>query len=289
MALDDAYKTSGTVWAQVSQKFQPGLVEKIAGIEPGEVVVIRGTYDHVEKLLDTLKISYDAIDSSALGDLDHGRVLFANCKRYSGVDPQAKANIGNIVESGGRLISTDYALDLVQHVFPGRLTKTASTKDDVVGIDFVADVAFRWQGMTYAECSPQWWLEGSSDVFSVGEGVTTLIESEEMEAKYGQKHVAVAFPYGSGDVVHFISHLELQRTKLKAKHHDEGLETFLKKMDAIKTADMVDVPVAELEAAYSTLNTVAHLCTRTPIFPGEGKSTMASKIGYSGPKSVSLV
>ena len=45
-------------------------------------------------------------------------------------------------------------------------------------------------------------------------------------------------------------------------------------MKATKTADMDEASVAELETAYSTLNTLAHLCARMPLLSTDMKSIM---------------
>jgi len=99
--------------------------------------------------------------------------------------------------------------------------------------------------------------------------------SEEMNKKYGQKHVAVGFQYGDGEVFHFISHFILQRSHQRIKHDYGTLEDFLKNMQTKKTASMKDASVAELEAAYSTLNTLAYLCSPYPLLSNaanDGKS-----------------
>jgi len=187
------------------------------------------------------------------------------------------------------LVSTDWSLGLTTKVFPGKLKMTKKTSDDVVEIECPTDIARRFIGMNYAQCKPQWWLEGSSDVYDIGEGVTPIITSEEMEQKYGKPYVAVGFPHGKGEVLHFISHLELQRTRQKTKEQSGNLDDFLKKMKVEKTAEMDDATVADLEAAYSTLSTVAYLCLRTPVLNSGGKSVYfgASKKS-AGPKSMKL-
>ncbi|MBT3297570.1 hypothetical protein HN385_01455 [archaeon] len=281
--MDKAYKTSGEIFEQVSKLYKPGLAEQLGEIEPGEVVVVQGTYDHVEKLLDTIKVPYTSITSSEISTHNGGRVMFVNCASYNSVDGKTKNAIHNYVDEGGRLISTDWAVGLVEKVFPGKVQKTAKTGDDVVEIQCCSDLGRKFVGMNYAQCRPKWWLEGSSDIYSIGEGVTAIITSSEMEEKYGQPYVAVGFKEGKGEVIHFISHLELQRTHLRTEEDKEGLDTFLEKMKIEKTPEMDDMKVAELEAAYSTLNTVAYLCLRSPVLGGDMKSvTFNSTAGPVG-------
>ena len=291
--MDNAYKTSGKIFQQVSMLYQPGLLNQLKTIQPGEILVVQGTYDHIEKLLDTIKVPYEMITPEEMGKHNGGRVMFVNCRGYESVSKTTKSGIEEFVKEGGRLITTDWSVGLVQKVFPGKLKHTKSTSDDVIEIQCNTDIARRFIGMNYAQCSPQWWLEGSSYIYSIGEGVTPLITSEEMKNKYGEPYVAVGFVEGRGEVIHFISHLELQRTRLRNKSDEGSLDDFLKKMKISKTADMDDAKVAELEAAYSTLNTVAYLCLKAPVIGGSMKSVTlddtvdTSKIGSK--KSVKLM
>lgn len=293
MGLDKAYKTSGKIFQQVSMRYQPGLLEQLKAVQPGEIVVVEGQYDHIEKLLDTIKVPYAQIGRDEIATHNSGRVMFVNCAEYNDVSKTLKEGISSFVNDGGRLITTDWSVGLVQKVFPGKVKKTVKTSDDVIEIQCHTDIARRFIGMNYAQCSPQWWLEGSSDVYSIGEGVVPIITSEEMKKKYGQPYVAIGFTEGKGEVVHFISHLELQRTRLRNKADEGGLDDFLQKVKVSKTADMDEAKVAELEAAYSTLNTVAYLCLRAPVLGGSMKSITVGlpgeKDGVGSKKSMKLM
>lgn len=290
MVTKKTYQTTGKIFEQASKLYQPGLLNELQSIEPGEIVVVEGQYDHVEVLLKTLKVPYEQIGIPDMGSHNSGRVMFANCATYGNVSKDVKESVETFIADGGRLVSTDWSIGLVTGVFPKKLNRTAKTNDDVVEIECPTDIARRFIGMNYAQCKPQWWLEGSSDVYDIGEGVTPIITSEEMEQKYGKPYVAVGFPHGKGEVLHFISHLELQRTRQKTKEQSGNLEDFLKKMKIEKTAEMDDATVAELEAAYSTLSTVAYLCLRTPVLNSGGKSVyFAGSKKTDGPKSMKLV
>lgn len=279
MGLDKAYNTSGKIFQQVSRRYQPALLDQLNAVQPGEIVVVAGTYDHIEKLLDTIKVPYEKIGREEMTTHNSGRVMFVNCAEYGSVDKTLKEGVSSFVKDGGRLVTTDWSVGLVEKAFPGKVKKTKKTVDDVIEIQCHTDIARRFMGMNYAQCSPQWWLEGSSDIYSIGEGVIPIITSEEMKEKYGQPYVAVGFNDGKGEVIHFISHLELQRTRLRNKADEAGLDDFLKKMKISKTADMDEAKVAELEAAYSTLNTVAYLCLRAPVIGGSMKSITITPSG----------
>lgn len=280
MGIEDAYKTSGKIFAQVSQRQQPGLYQQLKAIGPGEIVVVEGVHDHVEKLLDTINIPYTMISSEEIKAHNGGRVMFLNCKEYGQVNKNTKESLESFVSEGGRLVSTDWAVGAIAQVFPGKLTKVAKTGNDVVEIQCHTDIARRLVGLNYAQCHPKWWLEGSSDIYKIGNEVTPIITSEEMEKKYGQPYVVAGFTHGKGEVLNFISHLELQRTELRSKADEAGLDEFVKKMKVEKTPDMDDAKVAELEAAYSTLNTLAYLCIKAPLLKTDMKSvTVESLVG----------
>jgi len=231
-------------------------------------------------------VPFELIQPEAVNTHNGGRVMFVNCRAYDAGAPVK--GVRQFVEEGGRLVTTDWALGLVAKAFPKRVNKVKETVDDVVEIQCTTDIARRFVGMNYAQCHPQWWLETSSHVFDIGQGVIPLITSSEMEQKYGKPYVAVGFPEGQGEVFHFISHLELQRTRLKTKEHKGDLAAFLEKMKVEKTDEMEEATVAELEAAFSTLNTLANLCVPVPILNTEMKSISAMTTKKGAGKSVKL-
>ena len=296
--MKSAYITSGKIFEQVSKLHNPGLLDQIRDGNPREIVVVNGTYDHVEKLLDTIKVPYTMIDSSQIASYNGGRVMLVNCKSYGnigaafddenqGLPKKLKEGVKGFVAEGGRLVTTDWALGLVQKTFPGKVNYKSSTSDEVVEIQAHTDIARRFLGLNYAQCHPKWWLEGSSYLFDIGQGVVPIITSQEMKDKHGLPYVAVGFAEGKGEVFHFISHMELQRTKLASKEDKGSLDDFLKKMKVSKTADMEDAKVAELEAAFSSLNTLAHLCSRVPILNSNMKSTyLGSSAGAAKSKKL---
>ncbi len=282
--MKKAYITSGKIFEQVSRRHNPGLLEQIRDCNPRDLVVVQGTYDHMEVLLDTIKIPYTKISPGEIAAYNGGRVMLVNCSSYGNaggeldddnqaVSQQLKSRVHEFVAEGGRLVTTDWALGLVQRVFPGKVRYRKTTSDDVVEVQAHTDLARRFFGTNYAQCHPKWWLEGSSHIYDIGQGTVPVITSEEMQEKYGFPYVAVAFAEGKGEVFHFISHLELQRTRQKTKEDAGRLEDFVRKFQVSITPDMEDATVAELEAAFSSLNTLAHLCSRTPLLNSGMKST----------------
>ncbi|MBI4440620.1 hypothetical protein HY639_00485 [Candidatus Woesearchaeota archaeon] len=284
MSIDKAYKSSAIIFDQVSRLQNPGLYDQIRAVTKRDIVVVKGAHDHVETLLDTLEVPYELIDAGALKKHNGGKVIFVNCSSYN--NDVSNGMLSSFVQEGGRVVSTDWAVGLIERAFPKRLHKVADTTDDVVEIQCNTGLARKLIGLNYAQCHPKWWLEGASHIYDVGQGVVPIITSKEMESKYGKPYVAVGFTEGKGEVIHFISHLVLQRTHLRTKDDEKGLEDFLAKMGATKTMDMDDAKVAELESAYSTLNTLAHLCVPSPLMNVTMKSTYKEVTGAAKSKSL---
>ncbi len=288
MAMDKAYLSSGKIFEQVSKLHSPGLYDQLRDIKKGELIVVTGAHDHIEKLLPTLKVPYEVVSSDAIPKHNGSRVLFVNCSSYSSVPEDTKKYVTDFVREGGRLITTDWSLSFLNGIFPGKLTHTKNTGDDVVEVQCTNDIASKLIGLNYAQCHPKWWLESSSHIYTIAKGVTSIIQSKEMEKKYGSPHVMVGFSEGNGEVFHFISHLELQRTRADTMKDKKGLEEFLLNMGVERTDEMNEATVAELEAAYSTLNTLAYLCVPTPIFtPSMNSVTVGSLKGAQ--KSIKLL
>lgn len=288
MTLTDAYVSSGRIFHQLTERYQPDLAEELKAIQKGEILVVNGDHDHVEQLLPVLKVPYQMVSTLEIPEDGKHRVAFVNCRQYDGGVPRKR--LGEFVENGGRLVTTDWSLSAVTSAFPNHLHKVSTTPNDVVEIQCPTDLGRQFVGLHYAQCHPKWWLESSSHVYKIEEGVTPLITSTEMEAKYGQPYVAVGFSVGQGEVLHFISHFALQQTHHRSEKDKGNLEDFLKQMGAHKTGDMPPASVAELESAYSTLNTVAHLCSRMPLLgqTGGGKSVLMRRT-KTGKESQSIL
>ncbi|MDO8685417.1 MAG: hypothetical protein Q7J78_01960, partial [Clostridiales bacterium] len=124
--MKGAYATSGQIFKQVTMRTQPNLMGQLEGIEKGELVVVRGQHDHVEKLLDTLHLPYTMIEPDQIPSHQGGRVMIVNCARYAPA-PKKEEALRMFVEEGGRLVTTDWAVELVSRAFPGTLKKTQST------------------------------------------------------------------------------------------------------------------------------------------------------------------
>ena len=201
----------------------PDQAAALDQIEAGDIVVVQGSYDHVELVLDALGLPYGTVQPHDLARLRlrPEQLVVVNCPGHVGTD--GVLVLRRFVEEGGSLFTTDWALrHVIEPAFPGVLAyNDRPTADDVVRIE-VVDAGNRFlAGVLDGRDDPQWWLEGSSYPIRVlaPERVEVLLTSREMGEKYGEAPVAVLFRHGEGEVFHMTSHYYLQRTELRTARH----------------------------------------------------------------------
>lgn len=254
---DRAYEAAAAIAREQLRRAAPDKARTLDEVERSDVVVVSGTYDHVESVLEALAVPHTVIAPSDLDRLrlNPEQLLIVNCP--GDVSSAAVARIRSFVESGGSLFTTDWALKhVIEPAFPGVLAfEKAPTRDDVVRIEVLHADDIYLQGVLDGQDDPQWWLEASSYPITVldPERVRVLITSRELGEKYGETPVAVWFRWGEGDVFHMISHYYLQRTELRtARHGSAAAGYFAEKgiaMSAAMEARWGDLSLAEVESA----------------------------------------
>jgi hypothetical protein len=244
--------------------------EALATVEASDVVVVAGTYDHVEQVLGALEMPFTAIAPAQLEqvELRPEQLLVLNCPGDVG-----DVNVGRIrafVEGGGSLFSTDWALErVVQRAFPTTVERGGrDTADDVVPIEILDHENPFLRGVMEGDDEPRWWLETSSYPIRVLDPrrVQVLIRSSELEARYGEAPVAVVFEWGAGEVFHMISHYFLQRTELRSRRQQQdGAAYFAEKgmpVPAELAGDLEDLRAGEVESAATSSRLFANAVAR---------------------------
>jgi hypothetical protein len=277
MGMEKSLRLGSQLIEQVWERMNPNELPKMRQYPEDRILVVRGSYDHIEKILNEAKVPYTGIknfpdkeDLQQGGKYSKSRVMFVNCdgcyhgafegKNLSGKN---KSALINFVSQGGRMITTDWAQAVVKYLFGKIWAKEDVTGDEVVKCKFSSDLAAKLSGITYGNAKPNWWLEESSDIihYRSNSGIVELVESEELEKKYGSKHIAIGFQYGEGEVFHFVSHLIAQKLANYDKRDRECLSSFL---DATKTklrdADKSRLTFGEIQTTYTLMNTVLELC-----------------------------
>ncbi len=238
----------------------------LKGLTKDQILVVRGQYDSVEKVLGASDTPYKMINGTV--NLDSKQIVLVNCPggdfNYRYGSRSGHEALRKFVEEGGFLVTTDWALDrVIVPAFPGYIAHGGrDTADDVVEVDLVAAGSPYTKGLGGGSLKPVWWLEGSSYPIKPlrKEGLEILLGSQEMGNKYGETPIAVKFPVGDGRVVHVTSHFYLQTTKSKyeAQANKSGLDFATKFLgiakDEAKEIDGIgDISFGALESAYTSV------------------------------------
>ncbi len=204
---------------------QQGGWKTVATMDPGEIAVVTGDYDTVQRVLDKLKLRYTTIEPKKFGGarLADVKVVIINCPGE--LDGSGILKLRSFVDRGGWVVSTDWALAPIKEAFPGYLRNVSLSPETWVGISAVEEAkddpllkdVFNFTGE-----APKWYLEERSYLFKVDDKakdkVRVLIESAEMKKKYNTGCVAATFDYGRGKVLHIVSHLQQVSTDPKAHY-----------------------------------------------------------------------
>jgi hypothetical protein len=252
-----AYEAAAHITRAQLRRDAPERARALDTVEQSDVVVVTGTYDRVESVLEALEVPHTVV---SIPELDRLRLrpeqlLIVNCPGR--ISAQAVGRVRRFVESGGSLFTTDWALKhVIERAFPGVLAfRREPTRDDVVRIEVRDPDNIYLQGVLDGQDDPQWWLEGSSYPITVldDERVQVLITSRELGEKYGETPVAVWFRWGDGDVFHMISHYYLQRTELRTARHQEKAGVYFDEksmaMPADRREEWADLDLADVESA----------------------------------------
>jgi hypothetical protein len=190
------------------------------------------------------------------------QLVVVNCP--GNLDRAALDVVERFVRAGGSLFTTDWALKhVIEPAFPGTIAYNGrATADDVVRIE-VKDPTNRFvQGVLDGADDPLWWLEGSSYPIRVLDHrrVEVLLTSREMGEKYGEAPIAVLFPWGSGEVLHMVSHYYLQRTELRTERHAAPASAYkAEKASAVPDQMLTGLSLGDVESAASAATWLANV------------------------------
>lgn len=230
-------------------------IEILEEMDETDVLVVRGTYDHIHLVLKYSGLPFKEITPDSLMNLElrKDQTIFVNCA--SNFPPESARKLAGFVASGGQLITTDWALQNVLEVaFPDTVCyNKKATSDEVVRIEILDKEDPILKGFLDEEGSPTWWLEGSSYPIKIldNERVNVLVRSKELGKKYGEDAVIISFEHGEGKVYHMISHFYLQRTETRDKMQAQKSSAYSSMKGAFAgTQTMFE----EAEAAMPDLN-----------------------------------
>jgi hypothetical protein len=258
-----AYQIAQEMVRDQLREHDPEAAADLDDIHESDILVTRGNYDFIEDVMKQCGTPCTAINPDALEEasLRPDQVLFVNCPGT--FQPRALRRVETFVREGGFLFTTDWALkNVLETAFPGFVEYNQNPSgDEVVRVEILAKDDPYLATLLGPEDDPQWWLEGSSYPIRVlkPNDVEVLVVSKEIQARYGESPVLVAFEYGEGKIYHMISHFYLQRTETRTDRHRRSSMEYMKekKMSPALRAKYEamggnDSSLAEVESAYSS-------------------------------------
>ncbi len=260
--MQKAYEGSVTLFKKVAEKSLSEEERKILfeSSKENDLIVVRGTYDFIERYFDVMGMKYLLVDPYQVQHLDltPEKLVFVNCPGH--IPAEGLRKLHSFVHSGGMLITTDWALkNVLENIFPNIVRYNEHpTKDDVVRVEFLLDKDEFFSKFIDETDEPVWWLEASSYPIEIlnAEKVQVLIKSKELKEKYDEDPVLIRFEEGNGIIYHMISHFYLQRAETRDKRHEqEGVSFAAEKGVEVSESDkklLSDVSTAEVEAAYTS-------------------------------------
>lgn len=200
-----------------------GKGSRLTDIGSRDILVVQGSFDHIERVLDLLALPYERRAPWTLaqdgGDkFDEHKIVFWNCsenmlpaKRLD----QVARSLRRFVSKGGYLFTTDWCVaTVIEPAFPGYMqTKGRDGRLPEMVLDIQparhAEGHPLLEGVFLPRTQGQWWLEQASFdvVVAKPDDVTVLMEAPALHDVYKRSPViAATFNFGRGRVLHSVGH-----------------------------------------------------------------------------------
>lgn len=196
----------------------------LASIRKEDLLVVGGSFDHIERALDALKVPYTKVAPWSLTRGDRAsapfegfRVVLWNCGEALGRSGTrlVASRLRDFVRRGGFLYATDWSVvTILEHAFPGQLKSRGNRAHlpemvvPIVRAERARDHLLL-RGVPGGQLAPRWWLEQASFDVAPGPafGGEILVEAPTLAKSFGRNGAAVVtFPHGSGQVLHCLGH-----------------------------------------------------------------------------------
>jgi hypothetical protein len=269
--MEQAYKASSKILEKRMAKERPVDLEILKKVKESSIVIVTGSYDRVETVLDMINVPYVLIEPEEVDriELSPDQILIINCP--GNIYDEGLAKIKRFVQYGGFLFTTDWALqNILEKIFPEFVKyNQRPTADDCVAVQVVDKTNKFLEGLFKADEEPIWWLESSSYPIQLldKKSVKILVKSREMEKKYGEAPIVITFDYGEGGtVLHMTSHYYLQRAELRNDRQKTSAKTYVMnemgftedEAEEMKN-DLNGLSLGEAESAYSTTQFISNV------------------------------
>lgn len=264
--MSEAYRLANAMVREKLMKENPENIRILDDLKKNDVIVVTGAYDDMATVLENLGIPFAAVSQRQLitATLDPHQTIFVNCD--GSFLAEAAHKLADFVAKGGQLITTDWAMELIEAGFPNTIAfNDKPTADDVVRIEAVDRHDSAIAGFFDEKADPVWWLEASSFPINIldKKNVKVLIRSKELGEKYGADPVVIRFTHGKGVVYHMISHFYLQRTEARDKKQSTMASDYFKDKGAcaanVAKASATRVTYGEMQAASTSTDFVSRI------------------------------
>jgi len=269
--MEQAYKASSKILEKRMAKERPMDLEILQKVKDSSIIIVAGSYDRVETVLDMIKVPYVLIQPEEVSqiELTPDQILIINCP--GNIYDDALTKVKDFVKRGGFLFTTDWALlNILEKIFPELVKYNQRPKgDDCVAVQVVDKSNKFLEGLFKADEEPIWWLESSSYPIEIidKKNVKVLVTSKEMEQKYGEAPIVISFNFGDGGtVLHMTSHYYLQRAELRTERHKMSAKEYVQSEMAFSDAeaeeikkDLDGLTLGEAESAYSTTQFISNV------------------------------
>ena len=255
--MNVAYKASNVIVRERIKKENPDDIALLDSVDQSDIIVVRGTYDHIHLVLEAIGIPFLAVNPGDLMrmTLRPDQTVYVNCP--SSFPADAAKKLEGFVKSGGQLITTDWALkNVIEVAFPKTVRHNGqSSGDEVVSIEIVAKDDEILKGFIDQEkdAAPVWWLECASYPIEVldKKKVKVLVRSDDLKRKYGADPVIISFNHGEGVVYHMISHFYLQRSETRTHKQSLGTVAYAEAQNMTESSRM---EVEGITKGYANVN-----------------------------------
>ena len=269
--MEQAYKASSKILEKRMAKERPIDLEILKKVKDSSIIIVTGSYDRVETVLDMISVPYVLIQPEEVSqiELNPDQILIINCP--GNVSDEVLPKVKEFVKRGGFLFTTDWALqNILEKIFPELVRyNQRPTGDDCVAVQVVDKSNKFLEGLFKADEEPIWWLESSSYPIEIidKKKVKVLVTSREMEKKYGEAPIVITFEFGDGGtVLHMTSHYYLQRAELRTERHKMSAKEYIQSEMAFsdeEAEEMKDelngLTLGEAESAYSTTQFISNV------------------------------
>ena len=269
--MEQAYKASSKILEKRMGKERPLDLEILKEVSDSSIIIVAGSYDKIELVLDLIKVPFVLIQPDEVGqiELKPDQILIINCP--GNIYEEGLNKVQTFVKQGGFLFTTDWGLlNVLEKIFPEYVKyNQRPTGDDCVAVQVVDKTNKFLEGLFKADEDPIWWLESSSYPIEIldKEKVKVLVTSEEMEQKYGEAPIVITFDFGDGGtVLHMTSHYYLQRAELRTDRQKMSAQDYVKSEMAFSDTeaeeiekDLEGLSLGAAESAYTTTQFISNV------------------------------